>query len=42
MSPRVLPASVLMPEYEALLRQGAELPYSRGDGAERGESPSSR
>ena len=26
MSPRVLPASVLMPEYEELLRQGAELP----------------
>lgn len=26
MSPRVLPASVLMPEYEALLREGAELP----------------
>ena len=26
MSPRILPASVLMPEYEALLREGAELP----------------
>ena len=26
MSPKVLPASVLMPEYEALLLQGAELP----------------
>ena len=26
MSPRTLPAAVLMPEYEALLRQGAELP----------------
>ena len=26
MSPRTLPASVLMPEYEALLREGAELP----------------
>lgn len=26
MSPRTLPAAVLMPEYEALLRDGAELP----------------
>ena len=26
MSPKTLPASVLMPEYETLLRQGAELP----------------
>jgi hypothetical protein len=26
MSPRTLPAAVLMPEYEALLREGAELP----------------
>lgn len=26
MSPKTLPASVLMPEYEALLQQGAELP----------------
>ena len=26
MSPKTLPASVLMPEYESLLRQGAELP----------------
>lgn len=26
MSPKVLPASVLMPEYEALLKEGAELP----------------
>ena len=26
MSPKVLPAAVLMPEYEALLQQGAELP----------------
>lgn len=26
MSARVLPAAVLMPEYEALLREGAELP----------------
>ena len=26
MSARILPASVLMPEYEALLREGAELP----------------
>lgn len=26
MSPRSLPAAVLMPEYEALLRDGAELP----------------
>lgn len=26
MSPRVLPAAVLMPEYEALLKEGAELP----------------
>ena len=26
MSPRTLPAAVLMPEYESLLREGAELP----------------
>ena len=26
MSPKTLPASVLMPDYEALLQQGAELP----------------
>ena len=26
MSPKVLPASVLMPEYESLLLEGAELP----------------
>lgn len=26
MSPKILPASVLMPEYEALLKEGAELP----------------
>lgn len=26
MSPKTLPASALMPEYESLLRQGAELP----------------
>ena len=28
MSPRTLPAAVLMPEYEALLKEGAELPLT--------------
>ena len=35
MSPRVLPASVLMPEYEALLREGAELPLVISGGSMR-------
>ena len=35
MSARVLPAAVLMPEYEALLRQGAELPLVVSGGSMR-------
>ena len=35
MSARVLPAAVLMPEYEALLREGAELPLVVSGGSMR-------